>query len=44
MERVIAYVDGFNFYFGLKASRWERYLWLRGVARYYDRNSDKELR
>jgi len=28
VERVIAYVDGFNFYFGLKASRWERYLWL----------------
>jgi hypothetical protein len=28
MERVIAYVDGFNFYFGLKASKWERYLWL----------------
>lgn len=28
MQRVIAYVDGFNFYFGLKASKWERYLWL----------------
>ncbi len=27
-ERVIAYVDGFNLYFGLKAQKWERYLWL----------------
>lgn len=28
MERVITYIDGFNFYFGLKARKWERYLWL----------------
>jgi len=27
-ERVIVYVDGFNFYFGLKKSGFERYLWL----------------
>ena len=27
-ERVIVYVDGFNFYFGLKESGFERYLWL----------------
>lgn len=27
-ERVIAYIDGYNFYHGLKESRWERYLWL----------------
>jgi uncharacterized LabA/DUF88 family protein len=28
MERVIAYVDGFNLYFGLKAAQFERFLWL----------------
>src|ERR1700720_3128043 len=28
MERVIAYVDGFNLYFGLKSAGYEKYLWL----------------
>jgi len=28
MERVIAYIDGFNLYFGLRASHWSRYYWL----------------
>jgi len=28
MERVIAYIDGFNLYFGLKSSKWQRYYWL----------------
>ncbi|MCL5266366.1 MAG: NYN domain-containing protein [Chloroflexi bacterium] len=28
MERVIAYVDGFNLYFGLKSKGWKRYYWL----------------
>jgi hypothetical protein len=28
MERVIAYVDGFNLYFGLKSKGWQRYFWL----------------
>ena len=28
MERVIAYVDGFNLYFGLKSRGWSRYYWL----------------
>lgn len=32
MQRVIAYIDGFNLYFGLKASRWRRYYWLDVVA------------
>lgn len=32
MERVIAYVDGFNLYFGLKSAAFERYLWLDLVA------------
>ena len=28
-ERVIVYVDGFNFYYGLKSSsRWKKYYWL----------------
>ncbi len=27
-NRVIAYVDGFNLYFGLKESGWRRYYWL----------------
>jgi len=26
--RVLAYIDGFNLYFGLKRSRWQRYYWL----------------
>ena len=28
MERVIAYVDGLNRYFGMKESRWQRFYWL----------------
>lgn len=28
VERVIAYIDGFNLYFGLKSKGWQRYLWL----------------
>ncbi len=28
MERVIAYIDGFNLYFGLKDRNWRRYYWL----------------
>lgn len=28
MNRVIAYVDGFNLYYGLKTKRWKRYYWL----------------
>ena len=27
-ERVIAYIDGFNLYFGLKSHNWRRYYWL----------------
>jgi len=26
--RVIAYIDGFNLYFGLKSKGWKRYYWL----------------
>ena len=28
MSRVIAYVDGFNLYFGLKAKGWKKHYWL----------------
>lgn len=27
-QRVIVYVDGFNFYYGLKAKGWKKYYWL----------------
>lgn len=28
MNRVIAYIDGFNLYFGLRSKGWKRYYWL----------------
>ena len=28
MPRVIAYVDGYNLYHGLKAKNWQRFYWL----------------
>lgn len=28
MDRVIAYVDGFNLYFGMKSKGWKRFYWL----------------
>lgn len=28
VERVIAYIDGFNLYFGLKSKGWQKYYWL----------------
>jgi uncharacterized LabA/DUF88 family protein len=28
MSRVIAYVDGFNLYFGMRQSHWRKYYWL----------------
>ena len=28
MQRVIAYIDGFNLYFGLKDKNWKKYYWL----------------
>lgn len=28
MQRIIAYIDGFNLYFGLKSKGWRRYYWL----------------
>ena len=27
-RRLIAYIDGFNLYFGLKEKGWKRYYWL----------------
>jgi len=32
MQRVIAYIDGFNLYFGMKEKAWDRYLWLNVQA------------
>jgi len=32
VERVIAYIDGFNLYFGLKSRGWRRYYWLDPAA------------
>jgi uncharacterized LabA/DUF88 family protein len=31
-QRVIVYVDGFNFYYGLKSRGWKKYYWLDLVA------------
>ncbi len=28
MERVIAYVDGYNLYYGLREKGWKRFYWL----------------
>lgn len=28
MERLVAYVDGFNLYYGMRCARWQRYYWL----------------
>ncbi len=28
MERLIAYVDGFNLYFGMRETGWQRFYWL----------------
>ena len=28
MQRVVAYIDGFNLYYGLRAAGWRRYYWL----------------
>ncbi len=28
MERVLAYIDGFNLYFGMKQNQWNDLLWL----------------
>ncbi len=30
-KKVIVYIDGFNFYFGLKSSKWKKYYWLDTV-------------
>ena len=31
-KRVNIYVDGFNFYFGLKSKKWKKYYWLDVVS------------
>ena len=32
IQKVIVYVDGFNFYFGLKDKKWKKYYWLDFVS------------
>ena len=32
MPRVIAYVDGYNLYYGLRSKHWQRYYWLNIAA------------
>ena len=32
MNRIIVYVGGFNFYYGLKSAKWKRYYWLDLVS------------
>ena len=39
-QRVIAYIDGFNFYFGLKARNWRKYYWLDFV-RFFEEQMKK---
>jgi hypothetical protein len=34
-QRVIFYVDGFNFYFGLKSKNWRKYYWL-DVVKFFE--------
>ena len=42
MDRVIAYIDGFNLYFGLKEKGWKRYYWLNIQAMVQRLLSDKQ--
>lgn len=44
LKRVIAYIDGFNLYFGLKSKNWKKYYWLNvhGMAESL-LQSDQEL-
>ena len=43
-QRVIVYIDGFNFYYGLKDSRWKQYYWL-DVVKLFEKfmRPDQEL-
>lgn len=38
MERVIAYVDGYNLYYSLRARGWKRFYWLniKALAEQFD--------
>jgi len=38
-QRVIVYVDGFNFYYGLKAKGWKKFYWL-DVVKFFERMLD----
>lgn len=42
-QRVIVYIDGFNFYYGLKKdARWKKYYWL-DIVKLYNPKNEKEL-
>lgn len=43
-QKVIVYVDGFNFYYGLKAKGWKKYYWL-DIVKFFERmlNDNQEL-
>ena len=36
-QTVIAYIDGFNFYFGLREKRWRNFYWL-DICKFIERN------
>ncbi|MDR1671353.1 MAG: NYN domain-containing protein [Alistipes sp.] len=43
-QRVIVYVDGFNFYYGLKKTKWKKYYWI-DIVNLFERfiRPDQEL-
>lgn len=41
-QKVIVYVDGFNFYYGLKAIQWKKYYWLDIVKFFEKMLTDKQ--
>lgn len=43
IQRVIIYVDGFNFYNGLKAKKWKKYYWLDMIGLFEQFIRDHQL-
>ncbi len=41
-KKVIVYVDGFNFYYGLKAKQWKKFYWLDIVKFFESMMSDNQ--
>lgn len=43
-KRVIVYIDGFNFYYGIKKKPWNKYYWIDIVALFEQfMHDDQEL-